>query len=139
MKSVTVKKNDEGQRLDKFLQKKFSSLPKSMMFKQIRKKNIKVNKKRCTPEQIIKENDVIYFQTVENKIRLPQEIVDRLTVEATGQDVLLGIRPENIDYADDPEETNVITVNAKNVEQVGSDTYVYHDSCRVYALHKSAV
>lgn len=77
--------------------------------------------------KIIKENDVIYFQTVENKIRLPQEIVDRLTVEATGQDVLLGIRPENIDYADDPEETNVITVNAKNVEQVGSDTYVYFD------------
>lgn len=59
MKSVIVKKNDEGQRLDKFLQKKFASLPKSMMFKQIRKKNIKVNKKRCTPEQIICENDVI--------------------------------------------------------------------------------
>ena len=59
MKSVTVTKNDAGQRLDKFLQKTFETLPKSMMFKQIRKKNIKVNRKRCTPEQILTEGDVI--------------------------------------------------------------------------------
>src|SRR5699024_9570060 len=77
--------------------------------------------------KIIKENDIIYFRTVENKIRLPHEIVDRLTVEATGQDVLLGIRPENINYADNLEESNVIIAKAKNVEQVGSDTFVYFD------------
>ena len=59
MKSITVKANDSNQRLDKFLLKTFESLPKSMMFKQIRKKNIKLNKKRCTPEQIINEGDVI--------------------------------------------------------------------------------
>ena len=59
MKRIEVKANDSGQRLDKFLQKTFESLPKSMMFKQIRKKNIKLNKKRCAPEQIINEGDVI--------------------------------------------------------------------------------
>ncbi|MBR3148625.1 MAG: RluA family pseudouridine synthase [Eubacterium sp.] len=59
MKQLTVTKNDSGQRLDKFLQKAFETLPKSMMFKQIRKKNIKVNRKRCTPEQILCEGDVI--------------------------------------------------------------------------------
>lgn len=59
MKSITVTKNDADQRLDKFLQKAFETLPKSMMFKQIRKKNIKVNRKRCTPEQILAEGDVI--------------------------------------------------------------------------------
>lgn len=59
MKSVKINSNDAGQRLDKFLLKHYESLPKSMMFKQIRKKNIKVNRKRCTPEQIINENDVI--------------------------------------------------------------------------------
>lgn len=59
MKSIVVKKNDAGQRLDKLLMKTYSSLPKSMMFKQIRKKNIKVNRKRCTPEQIVCEGDVI--------------------------------------------------------------------------------
>lgn len=59
MKSVTIKKNDAGQRVDKFLQKKYCTLPKSMMFKQIRKKNIKVNKKRCQPEQVLCEGDII--------------------------------------------------------------------------------
>ena len=59
MKSITVKANDSGQRLDKFLLKTYESLPKSMMFKQIRKKNIKLNKKRCAPEQIINEGDLI--------------------------------------------------------------------------------
>ena len=59
MKSVTINSNDAGQRVDKFLQKHFASLPKSMMFKQIRKKNIKVNRKRCTPEQVLCDGDVI--------------------------------------------------------------------------------
>lgn len=51
--------NDAGQRLDKFLQKRYSSLPKSLMFKQIRKKNIKVNRKRCTPEQVLVVGDIV--------------------------------------------------------------------------------
>ncbi len=59
MKSVVVKSNDAGQRLDKFLMKHYSALPKSMMFKQIRKKNIKINRKRCTPDQILQQDDVI--------------------------------------------------------------------------------
>lgn len=59
MKSIIVKPNDAGQRVDKLIMKTFESLPKSMMFKQIRKKNIKVNKKRCTPEQIVNEGDII--------------------------------------------------------------------------------
>ncbi|MGN0459250.1 MAG: RluA family pseudouridine synthase [Eubacterium sp.] len=59
MKSITVSANDAGQRLDKFLMKHYSSLPKSMMFKQIRKKNIKINRKRCTAEQLLEQGDVI--------------------------------------------------------------------------------
>ncbi len=69
MKSVTVNSNDAGQRLDKFLLKHFESLPKSMMFKQIRKKNIKVNRKRCVPEQVINENDVIELYLNDDMLR----------------------------------------------------------------------
>lgn len=69
MKSVTVNSNDAGQRLDKFLLKHFESLPKSMMFKQIRKKNIKVNRKRCVPEQVINENDVIDLYLNDDMLR----------------------------------------------------------------------
>jgi 23S rRNA pseudouridine955/2504/2580 synthase len=59
MKSITVSAGDAGQRVDRFILKTFDKLPKSLMFKEIRKKNIKVNKKRCTPEQLLLEGDVL--------------------------------------------------------------------------------
>lgn len=59
MKSITISSKDAGQRVDRLIQKTFNCLPKSLMFKEIRKKNIKVNKKRCTPEQILNEGDVL--------------------------------------------------------------------------------
>ena len=59
MKSITISAGDAGQRVDRFILKTFDKLPKSLMFKEIRKKNIKINRKRCTPEQILLEGDVL--------------------------------------------------------------------------------
>ena len=59
MKTVTVNRNDAGQRLDKFLQKTFRQLPVSLLYKHIRKKDIKINGKRCEISQRIAEGDVI--------------------------------------------------------------------------------
>lgn len=59
MKSVTISERDNGTRLDKFILKTFDKMPKSLMFKEIRKKNIKVNRKRCTPEQILNTGDIL--------------------------------------------------------------------------------
>lgn len=59
MKFYNISKNDAGQRVDKFILKTFPKLPKSLMFKEIRKKNIKVNKKRTDASTILKEGDLI--------------------------------------------------------------------------------
>ncbi len=59
MQEIIVKNNDAGQRLDKFLIKKYKSLPFSMMYKLIRKKRITVNKKRAKENQILNEGDLI--------------------------------------------------------------------------------
>lgn len=59
MKSFTVSKSDEGQKLERLLQKHFPSLPRSLMFKEIRKKNIKVNKKRCEASYTVREGDLV--------------------------------------------------------------------------------
>ena len=59
MKSFTISKNDAGQRVDKFILKTFPKLPKSLMFKEIRKKNIKVNRKRTDASAVLNEGDVI--------------------------------------------------------------------------------
>lgn len=59
MKEIEVSENDAGQRLDKFLLKTFPDLSKSMMYKGIRKKKIKVNRKRCTYDQKLQMHDHI--------------------------------------------------------------------------------
>ena len=47
LKQVTIAQNDANQRVDKFLTKTYPNLPQSMLYKAIRKKDIKVNAKRC--------------------------------------------------------------------------------------------
>lgn len=47
MKKFIINENDSNQRIDKFISKVLPYLPKSMMYKLIRKKDIKINGKRC--------------------------------------------------------------------------------------------
>ena len=91
MKKIMVSANDSGQRVDKLLQKSFESLPKSMMFKQIRKKNIKVNGKRCTPEQLVSEGDIIELYLAD----------DLLVPKKTHYDFLKAPKLDGIIYEDE--------------------------------------
>lgn len=59
MKSVTIMANDAGQRIDKFLTKSYPNLPQSMLYKAIRKKDIKLGGKRCTISTRLREGDVL--------------------------------------------------------------------------------
>jgi len=59
MKSIIVKPNDANQRIDKFLQKYFKSMPTSMIYKYIRKKRVKVNGKKVDVGYKLVEDDVI--------------------------------------------------------------------------------
>ncbi len=59
MKEFTVNKNDAGQRLDKFIQKTLRTLPPALMYKAIRTKKIKVNRKRAEPGTVLNEGDVV--------------------------------------------------------------------------------
>ena len=61
MRELVVKKNDANQRLDKFLLKKFKTMPKKMAYMYIRKKCVKVNGKKATPEVMLKEKDLLTF------------------------------------------------------------------------------
>ena len=76
MKEMIIKANDANQRLDKFLLKTFPNLSKSMMYKAIRNKKIKVNRKRCDFNQVLNENDSILLflpeDVLEEKVRKVQ-------------------------------------------------------------------
>ena len=60
MRTITIQKNDSGQRLDKFLQKRFKTLPETLLYKYIRKKCIRVNGIRTTaPDYELQNGDVL--------------------------------------------------------------------------------
>lgn len=59
MREIIIGKNDADQRVDKFIMKTMKDMPKSLMYKYIRNKKIKVNKKRCEISQRLKEGDIM--------------------------------------------------------------------------------
>lgn len=59
MQTVKILENDAGTRLDKFLTKTFPNLPQSMMYKAIRKKDIKCNGKRCEISTRLQTGDIL--------------------------------------------------------------------------------
>lgn len=59
MKRYIINRNDSGQRVDKFLTKAVPGMPKSYMYRAIRTKNIKLNRKRCNISDKLEEGDIL--------------------------------------------------------------------------------
>ena len=59
MKQFIITENDANQRLDKFLSKAAPKLPKSMMYKAIRTKDIKINGKRADIATRLNKGDIV--------------------------------------------------------------------------------
>lgn len=95
MVEIKIQSNDANQRVDKFLQKTFPNLTKSMMYKAIRNKKIKVNRKRCTFDQKLIEGDTLL-------LFLPPDVLEQKEVKILGERVEL-----DIVYEDE----NVLIVN----------------------------
>ncbi|MDP3386576.1 MAG: RluA family pseudouridine synthase [Eubacteriales bacterium] len=70
MIELNISKNDENQRLDRFIKKYLNDAPKSLIYKMIRKKNIKVNDSRTSIDYFLKEGDVV-------KLFLSDDLVDK--------------------------------------------------------------
>lgn len=98
MKEVRIEANDAGQRLDKFLSKSFPELKKSMMYKAIRNKKIKVNRKRCTHDQFLQEGDILL-------LFLPPDVLE--TRKSVAPSAASENRPLDIVYEDE----DLIAVN----------------------------
>ena len=59
MKTITVNKNDAGKRLDKFMTRILKSYPRSLVYKFIRKKRVKVNGKKQDIDYLLQEGDIL--------------------------------------------------------------------------------
>lgn len=121
MRSFTVKKNDSGQRLDKFLTKAVKGLPMSMMYKSIRTKKIKVNRKRTEPNYVLAEGDVIdlflrdeFFDSPERDESAIERIEPKITVLYEDKNILLvNKRPGVVVHEDADAKDNTLIMHIK--------------------------
>ena len=59
MQQLTIGPNESGQRLDKYLKKALPNAPMSLLYKQMRNKNLTLNGKKTEGKEILKEGDVV--------------------------------------------------------------------------------
>ena len=91
MREFIINKNDSGQRLDKFITKTIKGIPTSLMYKSIRTKKIKVNRKRAELNQILNEGDSVQMFLSEDLFK------DKIT----SNELLLVTPKLNIVYEDE--------------------------------------
>lgn len=120
MRTLTVKENDAGQRLDKFLSKTLKTLPMSLMYKQIRTKKIKVNRKRTEPKYVLQQGDTVELFIAEEFFEDSGEVMPftklkaKLDVVYEDKNILLvDKRPGLIVHSDAKEETNTLINHIK--------------------------
>ena len=119
-KSYTVNKNDADQRLDKFLTKTLKALPQSMLYKALRTKKIKVNKKRAEPSQRLSEGDIIelylkddFFAGEAPETSFKSIIPTVTPVYEDGNILICNKRPGLIVHSDDEEDVNTLINHIK--------------------------
>ncbi len=106
---LVIGKNDAGQRLDKFLTKAVKGLPLSLLYKYIRTKKIKVNRKRAKENQLLAPGDEIELFIRDEFFDLPER----------DQGALASIKPKlSIVYEDD----NIMLLNKRPGVLVHEDT-----------------
>jgi 23S rRNA pseudouridine955/2504/2580 synthase len=116
---LTVKPNDAGQRLDKFLTKAVKGLPTSLMYKYIRTKKIKRNGARTEQSVILCEGDEITLYIRDEFFASPEEDAEALTrirpkIEAAYEDeniILCHKRAGVLVHEDDEARDNTLLMH----------------------------
>lgn len=116
MKEFTINKNDSGQRVDKFIEKAVPLLPKSLMYKYIRTKRIKLNGKRCEISTRLCEGDVMqlyigdeFFETAPDRVFL--SVPADISVVYEDENILLCDKKNGLVVHEDDENTADTLIN----------------------------
>lgn len=102
MKEIIIDSKNEAQRIDKFLFRYLNNAPKSFVYKMLRKKNIKLNGKKASPEEILKKGDIIalFFkdETIENFRReiKPLPVCANVNIIYEDSDIIVAEKPKGL-------------------------------------------
>lgn len=102
MKHIKIDINDNEQTLIKFLNKFLPKAPNSLIYKWIRTKKIKVNKKKVEPSTVIFKDDIvnifIYDEEIEKWQKDDLEIKNKLNLEIAyeNSNIIIIDKPQNV-------------------------------------------
>lgn len=102
MKTFMIGENDKDQRLDKFLQKAVPLLPKNLLYKSIRTKRIKVNRKRCELSYRLQLDDQVdlylndEFFTPQEDEKVFLQVSDQIDIIYEDEQILLINKPQGL-------------------------------------------
>lgn len=116
MREFIINKNDSGQRLDKFLTKAVKNLPKSLLYKYIRLKRVKLNGKRCEISTRLNEGDVLNLYIndeffLENTSLSFMSVPSKINVVFEDDNLLVIDKPVGLVVHEDDEHTVDTLIN----------------------------
>lgn len=116
MRSFTIGKNDAGQRLDKFLEKAVPLLPKSLMYKYIRLKRIKLNGGRTEFNAILKEGSLLELYINDEFFSENEELYflsapDKISIVYEDENILIANKPSGLIVHEDSGESIDTLIN----------------------------
>lgn len=104
MKKLIVDKKYDNKKLNKFLKDNFPSLSDNLFYKTLRKKDIKINGKRVSQNETLKENDEVLVYIADNL--LENELV--LNVIYEDENILIINKPQNLEVTGNNSLTEII-------------------------------
>ena len=110
MRQLTVHKNDENQRLDKYLKKYLKEAPGSFIYKMLRKKNIVLNGKKADGTEKLSAGDEI-------KLFFAEDTLMKFTGEGAKSDVPLFPTVKNMEILFEDEDVLIINKPAGELSQ----------------------
>lgn len=108
MKEMKIRSNEAGQRFDKFLGKYLDQAPKSFLYKMLRKKNITLNGKKASGNEILSVGDTVklFFsdETIAKFSKVPEELFIPVSENRKKDKVNLDIlyEDENVIFVNKP-------------------------------------
>ncbi|MCU5775416.1 23S rRNA pseudouridine(955/2504/2580) synthase RluC [Erwiniaceae bacterium BAC15a-03b] len=89
VKIITISADEAGQRIDNFLRTHLKGVPKSMIYRIVRKGEVRVNKKRIKPEYKLAESDEVRIPPVRVAERDEDAVSPKLAKVASLADAIL--------------------------------------------------
>ena len=99
MREIKITKQEESQRLNKFLAKYLNKAPKGFIYKMIRKKNIKINDAKVDGSEILSDGDILQLYLSDETI---EKFMEEKYVNEDADSLSIIFEDENILIVDKP-------------------------------------